>query len=634
MRLQSILVMSFALAALVLNACGDDNKSNKTEQNQKCQYTVKCNDTGTELLTCKDGVVTSKLCTCNNNACESSGDTNCNYEGSKCNAEGTALLTCNGGVETSKPCSCKNNACESNGRDCNYEGSKCNNEGTALLTCTNGSETSKTCECKDNACQTHQTNNDCDYTGSKCNTEGTALLTCNAGVESSNPCECVNNECVEHDIQCDFEGKKCNSDRTALVTCSDWTIVESKTCTCRDNKCVVTCVTGSAPSCSDDFRSRIYCDNDHTIKTEECGNDKVCNNGICESASSHGSCEFEAQCTSDLSGIRRCQDGNTTFTPCENRFSCDIPEDTNTPTCVSAMTTSTICKEAIFRPYCDTSTNTAYTCESNELVETPCGTGTCTDGVCSHTGTHEIHINDTCTYGVFREQCVGQTAVECDSTGHVVALPTGDCASKDQICGVITGSSGLPSAECFDECHADDLGHTRDTCLPISGKFHVGHYECIDIGNGKYGYDLADFENTPCDLGCTAGHCMDYTELFPQYGQECAPATDNERCLTTSTAAICDVNNSGSEGSFIWQLEMCSTNEICFANSETPNQAGCYEQCNAGDQPRFTCGPNDWGYFSQKFECKPAGSGYAYLETDIDICPSNKGCAEDGQCKK
>ena len=632
MRIQSVLISSFALAALLLNACGDDNK----KSDEGCNYQgSKCNAEGTSLLTCNNGSETSKTCECKNNQCQETPQpgNKCDYTGSKCNADGTALLTCNNGSETSKTCTCQDNACKNTPiiNKCEYTGSKCNAEGTALLTCNaDGSETSKTCECENDKCKIHETGNECNYTGSQCNEAGTALLTCNGGNETSQTCECEDNECVEHEIQCTFDGKQCNETGTALITCAYSTIIESKTCNCKNNECVVTdCVPGSAPSCSEDFHSRIYCDTNGKIKTEPCGSNKICNQGVCDVASSHGSCEFEKECSSDFAGIRTCNDGTITYTPCDNRFYCDVPEETNVATCVTAMTSSMTCKEDFFRPYCDN--NVAYTCESNELVETPCGSGTCTNGECINSAPHEVHINDACTYGVFNQQCVGQTAVECDSTGHVVALPTGDCASKDQICGVVTDIAGLPSAECFDECHADDLGHTLDSCLSISGKVHVGHYECINIGNGKYGYDLAKFDNTPCDLGCTAGQCLDYSDLVSGYGETCDDEAYNEKCVSPSIAAVCDVTNMSSDDIFIVQLEMCDATEICYTDSETPNQAGCYKRCNAGDPDQNICEANSFAYFHTKFECKSIGEGYAYLQTEITPC--SKGCAEDGQCK-
>ena len=590
MKKYFVLIISLA-AAFCMNACGDDNKENDNKQT-------------------------------------------CNYEGSKCNPQGTALLTCVSGSESTTPCKCTNNTCENAGvtAQCQYEGSKCNDNGTALLTCKSGVESTKKCECKDGKCQTHSTQTECNYTTPKCNEDNTALLTCEGGTEYSEPCECVVDECIEYDIECDFEGQGCNEAGTALITCSDLRIIESKTCTCNNNKCVEKCIPGSGTGCSEDLRSKEYCDDQGNIKTEACPPDHICNHGECIKNSSGGTCEFTAQCAADLSGIKKCSGGTQTFEPCKNRESCSIDEETELPACVSAMTSSTTCKEELFRPYCDN--NTAYTCESNALNEQPCGTKNCVNGECVGK-TPDVHINDECKPDGFKQQCAGEIPVDCNKkTKHVEAIDLfGDCSAKGQICGVVTESS-VPEASCYDECSPADKGTFINVCIPAAGKLYESKQECVDIGNGRYGYKMVEGSFNPCDLGCKEGHCYDYKTDFPKYGQSCEPLKDSDTCISESMAGICTVDNDDiSDTGFIYLVEICDTNEICLEQPEgSLTKAKCYKQCNAGDPAVYSCTLEGMGSYSKKYECKSSGGKQVYIDTDSKICP--KGCADSGECKK
>ena len=496
---------------------------------------------------------------------------------------------------------------------CDYTGSKCNADGTALLTCSGGKETTRTCTCTNDACEDEP---ECDYADTRCNADGTEVLMCHNGEEISiQECICKNGDCVE----CSYSGSRCRSDGRALLHCDENGIEVVETCTCENNACKVEpCDSDFMPTCSDNFTA-LTCVEDK-LKYTPCEGDNVCANGECLPRNQEVSCDFDTECSADLTSLRKCSNGKVTYVLCGHQKYCD--SDTNT--CVDAVVDGK-CDEGTFIPYCDN--NTAVYCNNTSVKHEPCNTMVCDEGICKQK-TSVKAIGDECNPETFKQQCIGETPVECNQKSkHVVPLED-VCTADGSICGEIS-DFGVQEARCFEPCTTK--GAMRNTCTVTVDKTYQSVYECIDIGHNCLGYEMVTGTWQPCDIGCASGKCYDYTQGIEHIGEEC-PDNFKGYCKASNLAVSCEIDDSGEEIISTVQAELCYPEEVCAVITEDGKTSGkCMVRCDEGDPDRYECSALFDKFVSYKHKCQLVDGKMVYANTgDFDLCTE---CNADGSCK-
>ena len=654
MKKSSLLSLCFGLICAISMGCTGDSKSDSG-----CTDAVaKCSEDGTAVLSCVDGQ--EKTTSCANGCAEGKclecvkGDTQCK--------EG-ALWTCGATNvwEKAQDCAqCNGKTCADTA-DCSYTGTQCHD--SKVYECQGGVETKvQDCEygCNGNTCSAKQETTGCTWTGTQCSSDLVAIVQCIDGVEEETWCDdgyyCEDEsgtptcELIEETV-CDGAGKRCLGDTVILCDADgDYTTVESCIGTCTEGKCdSVACPTVAIPSCFD-TKTILACDTTTNVMAKTpCETEETCVSGECRQSSAEVECNFETQCSEDGSAIKKCENGVASYEACPVKYYCsdgtelDEVEEGYEIQCRSAMTSNDlgICDEKLFVAACDD--NTAYRCENSSLVTETCTKNQiCVSGECRNTTTKSI--GDTCNPTYFDETCIGEVPVECDSSSKKIVAIKEDCTLDDGICGVIS-QEGVPEADCFEPCTT--LGSMKSKCVGDTDTIYASTQECIDITNGRYGYDYANSSYDTCDIGCAEGKCIDYTEDVKDVGKICSrTATETltayqDYCVGYTKAVTCelDVNNEqGNESAeYVVTVELCGATEACVLSDESDGtkKATCLEQCKEGDSSKATCnlGSGIFGstYVSYPYTCQKVGDIYVYVEGTMSMCKN--GCNNDGTCK-
>lgn len=684
------------LICVLLSACDDDSNSSKCSiSGNYCSQTgnvVVCSD-GIEIPVqtctsgCTNGVCNAgKPCTYTGTLCEqntlyqcvngrestvqlcpsgcsidakscASQQPECSYTGTKCSADGTSTTTCSNGKEVVNPCECgcSSNAC-SQCAVCTYTGTQCRDG--ILYLCANGIE-STVQKCSSGCAQdgiscaqsvpidpTPSTKDCIDVDGysvengaNGCSSEFIVSL-CSDGKWSKQveSCEgntaCWDGQCVDlgdDDGAC-IEGKGLRCMNNTVINChddqNDYDIVESCIEGCTNGACdEAACPTSTIPTCFDN-KTILSCDSTtNTMKKTVCPDNQNCVSGECFNSSQQVSCDFVTACTADLASIKSCTDGKISYESCPVKTYCN--DDDGTPKCKSAMFSEDlgICDEDHFVSAC--SGRTAYRCESGYLKTETCSKNSlCINGICRAQSNKKI--GDACTYGSFDNTCIDNTPAACDKkTGRITIIDGEEnCTKSGSICGYIT-DNGLDTYSCFEPC--TEKGTILNQCVGNSPAYQTS-LECVDIGNGKLGYDHITASYSACDIGCKEGQCVDYTTDVDDVGQSCESGKYAGKCVTSSKAAACSLD---SDNNYTVQVEICDYDEICMTykkyDTDSENTAECLSQCKSGDPDIYIC---ESGLFaiSKKYRCTEQDGHYGYVPTgEMDY---GNECGDDGKIKK
>ena len=584
--------------------------------------------------------------------------TGCSYTGTKCSADGKSMTTCTNGTETVNPCTCgcSNNTCNLC-NVCTYSGTQCRDG--SLFQCTSGLETTvQNCPngCADDGKSCAQTTpptpptpseNDCidvdgyavDNGANGCSTEFVVSV-CNNGKwgKKAQSCEgntaCWDGECVDlgDDDDVCIEGKGLRCRNNDVIDChddqNDYDFVETCIEGCTNGVCdAVACPTTPIPSCFDN-KTILACDSaSNTMKKTPCPNNQSCVNGECVDSSQQTSCDFEAMCTADRASIKKCTAGKINYETCPIKTYCN--DEGSTPQCKSAMISEdqSICDETNFISACDG--RTAYTCNAGYLdIKTCDKNSTCINGICH--GQSNKKIGDTCTVGSFDDTCIDNTPVTCDKKTKRITIIDNEenCSNSGSICGFIT-DNGIATYSCFEPCK--EKGSSLNSCIGNSPAYQTT-LECVDIGNGKLGYDHISASYTTCDIGCEKGKCVDYTTDVDDVGQPCESGKYAGKCVTASKAVACDLDNNDD---YTVQVEICDYDEVCMTykkyNTDTENTAECMKQCKSGDPDIYICEMGNFAV-SKKYHCTTQDGHYGYVPTgEMDY---GNECGDDGKIKK
>ena len=405
----------FLCACLCLSlfglACneGTSSSSNDDVSSKVCDYTTpKCNEAGTQLLSCFHGVEQAFDCAggCINGICNNAGGNvsgECDGSFPKCSADGNAVLTCVNGVESSAPCAngCENGACkvldipDEPAEKCDDAIPKCSEDGSSVLTCVNGTETAESCDlgCENGACKELGT---CQYQEPECSSDRRYLLSCVDGVETAVECE----------HGCDAWGHKC------------YEPVE-------DDELGTACRLEADPYCKGN--ALIYCgetaQGNVWVKQDApdnfiCGNYEGMNMLLekCEKAG-----EEATLCSSSMQLARVCTDVDGQLLYLPDYFSDD----------------TTFCYAG-----CD-----GNAC-AEELPPSTCESSTFTESCTSIKGLH---------------QCINGTVYDRDCEGNQVCIIN---STHEAVCGDVCTPGQAPAYECFDGY--SDEGDSIQIAVPLT----------------------------------------------------------------------------------------------------------------------------------------------------------------------
>ncbi|MBR4984762.1 MAG: hypothetical protein IKY83_03350 [Proteobacteria bacterium] len=635
---------AFILCLAILSGCEDDKKA--TPSDNTCSIVgTQCADSYT-LIRCTDGKMIAENCPngCEFGACKTNGSTQsqCTFTNLQCSTDFSSVIQCiNGSVITVETCAtgCELGACKSTDgtQTCGYTGNVCNNG--SVFRCDNGTQVLvETCAngCKNNSCipDPDAPDDTCNWQGRRCNASAFAIE-CQNGTETVvEYCEqdCQDGICTDWELEegCTYQGSQCKDGHVVACDIESGNEYVADRCIegCVNGACrTVSCPDNLTPSCFD-LNTTLEC-NQATGELQKvaCPNDKLCVNGTCVASSAESDCNFETSCSQDRTSIRKCESGKASYVACGQQMYCD--DSDGTPKCVSAVTDGR-CDEAVFIPYC-ADDKTLVSCDQQAIQRENCNGKQCVNGRCIDKNTAQI--GDKCTVETFSESCIGNVPVTC--TNKKVTAKAADCSKDNMICGVVTENS-IASAFCFEPCKVK--GQHIDQCITFSETAYQSTYECIaidaDNGDGRLGLEMVQGSFQMCDISCEAGKCVDYTEGISDAGKSCDPASYKAYCKDSTRAVTCDYD-SKSKADLV-TVEKCDYNESCQPTTiDGVATVDCIQSCKASDPPKYECSSNSWGFTtSNKFECKQSNGTYLYLHTDTDICDTNKGCAEDGQCAK
>lgn len=441
----------------------------------------------------------------------------------------------------------------------------------------------------------------------------------------------------------------CLNESEAVICNNDNAMVQE----CGENKCFAgVCAKSTTEACSTASRECVgtisyrVCDYGFWSEPISCGENKVCENGLCTEEIKNNNTEActsnQVECSSDENGYRICVSGNWS-----NVISCPVSTTCKNGQCVGDDIKSTLPCEKVNESKCVSSTRIQICDVDNfwRFMDCPSDVPVCDDDVCNP---------PECNNGESR--CISDKIISTciNSQWNSSECPSDKPLCKNNTCVVRSIECTPGETKCLSDkepqkCNGDGYWETQGTCTGTSTCYEGKCMEKCTPGEKMCATDslayLCNVSGFWEEKACTGNSVCN--------NGECKDCKDGEsKCLDSESAQICkngtwktskcdyyycsDLSDGCAEpGDKCSGVEsFCIGNQLVWCNGKTLEAVDCYSCLSTVDYDGATCEYNNLASTTSGKQCDYIGdtssgsfiedSNYKYRTADCLECKEMK----------